>query len=122
MKARAEHRTELIAIIDQAFAAKPRHEWELCLARHELIWSVVSSIPEVAADTQVLDNGYITDWSHRQQQNVKGIGPLIGLSQSPMGIGEPAPELGQNTEEVLIEIGGYDWDGLTSLKDAGVII
>jgi crotonobetainyl-CoA:carnitine CoA-transferase CaiB-like acyl-CoA transferase len=30
------------------------------------------------------------------------------------------PELGQHTEEVLLEM-GYDWDGIIALKDRGVI-
>jgi len=30
------------------------------------------------------------------------------------------PELGQHTEEVLLEL-GYDWDRIVALKEAGVI-
>ncbi len=30
------------------------------------------------------------------------------------------PELGQHTEEVLLEM-GYDWDGIIALKEAGAI-
>jgi crotonobetainyl-CoA:carnitine CoA-transferase CaiB-like acyl-CoA transferase len=32
----------------------------------------------------------------------------------------PAPELGQHTEEVLLEL-GYDWDQIIPLKERGVI-
>ena len=32
-----------------------------------------------------------------------------------------APELGQHTEEVLLEL-GYDWDQIVPLKDAGAIL
>jgi formyl-CoA transferase len=31
-----------------------------------------------------------------------------------------APELGQHTEEVLLEL-GYDWDQIIALKEAAVI-
>ena len=30
------------------------------------------------------------------------------------------PELGQHTEEVLLEM-GYDWDGIIALKESGAI-
>ena len=32
-----------------------------------------------------------------------------------------APELGQNTEEVLLEL-GYDWEKIAALKDTGAIL
>jgi formyl-CoA transferase len=37
--------------------------------------------------------------------------------QAPRGL---APELGQHTEEVLLEL-GYDWEGIVALKESGVI-
>ena len=32
----------------------------------------------------------------------------------------PAPECGQHTEEVLLEL-GYDWEAIAALKDRGAI-
>ena len=32
----------------------------------------------------------------------------------------PPPELGQHTEEVLLEL-GYDWDKIIALKESGAI-
>jgi formyl-CoA transferase len=32
-----------------------------------------------------------------------------------------SPEVGQHTEEVLLEL-GYDWDGIGALKEGGAII
>jgi formyl-CoA transferase len=40
-----------------------------------------------------------------------------GTQWEPRGI---QPELGQHTEEVLLEL-GYDWDQIIPLKDRGVI-
>jgi formyl-CoA transferase len=42
---------------------------------------------------------------------------FYGTPWKPRGY---APEMGQHTEEVLLEL-GYDWDQIIALKDAGVI-
>ena len=40
-----------------------------------------------------------------------------GTPWQPQGL---PPELGQHTEEVLLEL-GYDWEGIVGMKEAGVI-
>ncbi len=44
----------------------------------------------------------------------------LNFHQNPGSIKGPAPELGQHTEEVLIDL-GYHWDDITRFKDEGVI-
>ena len=48
-------------------------------------------------------------------------GLAVELSATPGAIRSPAPELGQHTEEVLLEL-GYGWDEMTSLREAQVIL
>jgi crotonobetainyl-CoA:carnitine CoA-transferase CaiB-like acyl-CoA transferase len=43
-------------------------------------------------------------------------------SETPSGIFKEAPELGQHTEEILVEELGYSWDDITTLQDKGVIL
>jgi crotonobetainyl-CoA:carnitine CoA-transferase CaiB-like acyl-CoA transferase len=33
-----------------------------------------------------------------------------------------APEFGQHTEEVLLEVAGYTWEEIARLKDQGAIV
>ena len=53
-------------------------------------------------------------------------GPVRQVATPAIFFGTPikpeawAPELGQNTEEILQEL-GYDWDRIGELKDAGAI-
>jgi crotonobetainyl-CoA:carnitine CoA-transferase CaiB-like acyl-CoA transferase len=42
---------------------------------------------------------------------------FYGTPWQPRG---PAPELGQHTEEILLEL-GFDWDRIVQLKEGGVI-
>jgi crotonobetainyl-CoA:carnitine CoA-transferase CaiB-like acyl-CoA transferase len=49
------------------------------------------------------------------------LGFPIALSDTPAGIRLPAPEWGQHTEEVLIEVGGLSWQEIAKLKEEEVI-
>ena len=48
------------------------------------------------------------------------IGSPIRLSETPAQPGQLAPELGQHTEEVLLEI-GFSWEDITTFRDEGVL-
>ena len=48
------------------------------------------------------------------------VGTPIHLSETPAGPHTCAPELGQHTEEILLDI-GYSWEDIESLKNTGVI-
>ena len=48
------------------------------------------------------------------------MGCPIRLSDTPARPGQLAPELGQHTEEVLLEI-GLEWDEITKLKQDGAL-
>jgi len=49
------------------------------------------------------------------------VGVPIRLSETPGTIRHPAPEFGQHTEQILVDLLGYSWDEVTGLKDAEVI-
>ncbi len=52
---------------------------------------------------------------------VKLPGPAVALSETPGSIRTAAPELGQHTEEVLLDL-GYGWDEIASLREERVIL
>ena len=47
-------------------------------------------------------------------------GPPVRMSETPPRIRGAGPELGQHTEEVLLEH-GYTWDDIAALKEKGAI-
>ena len=118
---RADNAKELIAILDKQFATKPRDEWlkQFKEAKVDLIYSPIQSIPEVFQDSQVLANEYLVDFDHPLYGPVKIIGVPYKFSETPAQPRHAAPELGQHTEEVLLEL-GYGWDKIAELKNEAV--
>ena len=49
------------------------------------------------------------------------MGLPLTLSETPGGLRLPAPEHGQHTEEVLIDVLGYSWDDIGELRKKEVL-
>jgi len=121
-RARNQHNEELIAILDEVFAIKTADEWYPILKeRGDFLFSVVNSPLSVISDPQVLANDYVVEWDHPTLGPIKFLGFPVRFSQTPASLRLPAPEFGQHTEEVLLEVAGYSWDDLGQLKADGVI-
>ncbi len=119
----AENSAELVKILDKKFATKTFDEWDRTLREAgDFIYSKVQHIDELEQDTQVIANDYITDYDHPVLGSIKVCNHPNQYSETPAGIWREAPELGQHTEEILIEELGYDWDEIGKLRDAGAIL
>ena len=69
----------------------------------------------------MIANDYIIDVQHEALGEVKVRGLPVALSKTPGVVNPVAPEFGQHTEEVLIDIAGYTWEEIADLKDKEVI-
>jgi formyl-CoA transferase len=118
---REENSAQLVAMLDDLFAQKPREEWMRILgAEKDLIYGVVNTMDEVIDDPQVKENDYIVDYEHPVFGPVQYFGFPVGLSKTPMAIQREAPGLGQHTEEILLAI-GYDRKEIEKLRADAVI-
>ena len=119
---RAENCQELIAIMDEIFLTKSVSEWMKILKEAgDVICCPVQTLSDLVNDPQVLANDYIIDANHEVLGPVKVPGIPIALSKTPGVIKCEAPELGQHTEEILIEVGGYSWEEIAQLREEEVI-
>jgi len=118
--ARFANHAELIGIIDDAFDSRTLAEWVDALQTLEGVWAPVQQASELVNDPQVVANGYLAPVS-------KGGGIDYDLVANPVQFDElidtlaPAPEHGQHTEEILLEL-GLEWDEIAQGKDAGFIL
>lgn len=122
MKKRAENCEMLISLLDQVFARKTSKEWLNILNQNQgrLIFSLVNSPRDLLVDPQVLENEYLKDFDHPVLGKVKLPTFPAKFSKTPTEIKSEAPELGQHTEEVLLEL-GYSWEDIVKLKDCQAI-
>ena len=120
IEARGENRKELIAIMDERFAQKTRDEWFKIFKKEIVIHAPIQTTTEVVNDPQSLANDYVTWVDHPVWGRIKVIGFPWVFSETPASWRREAPEFGQHTEEILLEM-GYTWDDITKLKDADVI-
>lgn len=119
---RKESSEELIATMDKIFVTRSTSEWMKILKEAgDIICTPIQSISDLQNDPQVLANNYIVDCNHEVLGPVKVVGIPIELSETPGVVNCTAPELGQHTEEVLVEIGGYSWDDIVQFKEQGII-
>ncbi len=113
----AEARAELVAIIDDVFPTRTLDEWESALDEAGVRYGLVRDYEAIVADESMYENGYLQRVEHPEGERAV-IGTPIRMSATPLQPGAVAPELGQHTEEVLLEH-GYTWDDITALREEG---
>jgi CoA:oxalate CoA-transferase len=114
---------ELLVIIEGVFKTKPRKEWVQILDEkgEGIAYSPVLRPTDLANDEQALKNGYITEIDHPTIGKIKMVGNPVSFTETPVTVDGSAPCFGQHTEEVLMDVCGYDWDKIQQLKDEEVI-
>jgi crotonobetainyl-CoA:carnitine CoA-transferase CaiB-like acyl-CoA transferase len=119
---RAENCEELISILDRVFASKSCGQWiDIFENYSDFNYSFVNTVAEAAKDPQVIANKYITQLDHSTLGRINVVGPPLSLSRTEVKPRSPAPEFGQHTEEVLIEIGDYTWEDINLLREEEII-
>ncbi|MFH1087837.1 MAG: CoA transferase [Chloroflexota bacterium] len=116
--ANAEH---LVALLDRVFASRDRDEWIDALVQQELPVSPVNRFSELTGDPQVMENDYIVGFDHPKLGRIMIPGYPVHFSKSWAGTKTAAPDLGEHTEAVLTDIGGYSAEEIALLRAEGVV-
>ena len=112
---------QLMPSLNAVFLARTRREWLKTLVEAGIEQCApVQDYADLTEDPQVLANDYIVEVEDEKGTSIKVPGIMVQLSNTPGKVSGVAPELGQHTEEVLMEICGYTWEDLARLREAGV--
>lgn len=116
---RRENGPWVVGELDREFAKRTREEWAGIFERENVWWAPVQTANEVANDPQARASGAVVPYDAAQGEPEQLATPVDFLG-TPGEPGRLAPEVGQHTEEVLLEM-GYDWESIAGLMERGVI-
>ena len=116
---RRDNAAGLVEELDREFEKRTLEEWAPILDRENVWWAPVNTITQALQDPVAQASGAYT-----QVEGPDGPVPMVntpvdffGTPNAPKDL---PPELGQHTEEVMLEL-GYDWDRIIALKESGAI-
>ncbi len=114
----ADVKQQLFAELRPAFLKRTSADWHVRLRAAGQRFAPVRSYDAVTADPQALVNGYIVPVEHPEFGTTHMVGSPVRFSDTPATPSAVAPELGQHTEEILLEL-GYSWDDIERLRADG---
>ena len=110
----------LVAQAEGIFLQKTVSAWLEILDAAAVPAGPVRFVEELVTDEQVVANGLVVELEHSQAGRLTMVGPVVKMSETPLGAQSASPALGENTVEILKAM-GYDDGGLEELRKKGVI-
>jgi len=118
--ARFANGEECVTILDEVFASRTFEEWKEALATAEGVWAPVQTARELHDDPQAVVNGYLREVDPGTGKTFTLVANPVQFDETPPDL-RPAPEHGQHTEEVLLEL-GLSWEDIAGLKESEAIL
>jgi crotonobetainyl-CoA:carnitine CoA-transferase CaiB-like acyl-CoA transferase len=112
---RADNRIELIKIIDAEFIKRSLKQWEPILTREDVWYCPTQSLQDLVEDPQAQHAGCFMNLP-TEEGPIQAPSPPCDFSDTPWKVRNGPPELGQHTEEVLLEL-GYAWEDIERFKE-----
>ncbi len=119
LQGRARNCAELVPLLDAIFTTKPLSEWADIFDRENVWWAPLQSSDEVVSDPQAIACGAFVDVP-LPEGSARMVATPVDFSETSWAPRATAPELGQHTEEILLEL-GYDWEGISRLQQKKTI-
>ena len=118
--ARADHVTELTAILDDVFATRDWAVWREVLDAHRLTFGNVAAPAEIHDDAQMVAAGALSPVHDSRFGADHLIDSPLWVDGGGKNSPRPAPAFGEHTEQVLRSV-GYGDDELVQMRKDGAI-
>ena len=117
---RVVHYEKLAFQLKQIFAQKTRAEWSECLEREDVPFAPELGLQDLEHDPQIRHLGTFYVTGHPNHGTVRAQHRPVYVDGSRNIDFRPPPDLGEHTDEVLLEA-GFSRDGIDQLRGLGVI-
>jgi crotonobetainyl-CoA:carnitine CoA-transferase CaiB-like acyl-CoA transferase len=114
------HGEKIQKVLDEIFPNKTSKEWLKELTDADILATEVVDYRTMLKSEQARVNGYLLELDHPVAGKVLVSGTPITINGEVTTTAEAAPEHGQHTEEVLLEL-GYSWEEIGVLRDSGAV-
>jgi crotonobetainyl-CoA:carnitine CoA-transferase CaiB-like acyl-CoA transferase len=113
----ADERLKLTA---EVLATGTSAEWLARLGAEDVPCAPVLRREDLLSDPQIMANGLIVESEHPHAGRMRQARPAARFEKTPAGFRQPAPLLGEHTDEILKEL-GLSGAELAELRASGVV-
>ncbi len=110
----------LFDALEQTFPTRTLEEWKPLLTEVGFPWAPIQTLPEVVKDPQAEANNHFSPLNHPKHGQIRVMSNPVKLSLTNEKAKLPAPRFGENTEDVVREL-GYSDEEIKKLKEKRII-
>lgn len=118
---RLSHKEELWAIIEPAFLKKPAKEWVRHFNQAGIPVGMVNQLDAALENPQIIHREMVVDLADSDGTTLRTLGNPVKMKNSTLQENSFPPALGENTDDVLIDVLGLNSSELTDLHDRGIV-
>jgi crotonobetainyl-CoA:carnitine CoA-transferase CaiB-like acyl-CoA transferase len=117
---RVARRDTLIPVLEQIMRTRTTEDWVARLDEAGVPVGPIQTVDQALRDPQVLARNMVSELVHPTAGPMKVVGCPVRLTRTPPSVRTAPPMLGQETDEILAEL-GFSADRIRSLHTGGAV-
>jgi len=106
--------------LEPVFTSRTTAKWVQQLEAHDILCAPIRSTAEALQDPQLAVNALLVEVKHSRLGKLQFIGTPVRLSSTPAQPAQPAPMMGEHTDEILREV-GYSAAEIADFRAGGIV-